>query len=152
MQGAAGRSRPSGRGVLWGAFGISRLHRSGALPHRILVVGSRSLLHRAARRDALVQLTEDLADRIWLSTQRGVDLDVVWELRHLMRSVLAGLAALRIARYDSVVLLAAPEAATYGRPTRSSRLIRAILQEMAPEGRFLSVTLDAHPVEPEGIR
>ena len=152
MQGAAGRSRSSGRGVLWGAFGISRLHRSGALPHRILVVGSRSLLHRAARREALAQLTEDLADRIWLSTQRGVDLDVIWELRHLLRSVLAGLTALRIARYDSVVLLAAPEVATYGRPTRSSRLIRAILQEMAPGGRFLSVTLDAHPGEPEAPR
>jgi GAF domain-containing protein len=136
--------------VLWGAFGISRLHRSGALPHRILVVGSRSLLHRAARREALAQLTEDLADRIWLSTRRGVDLDVVWELRRLLRSVLTGLTALRIARYDSVVLLAAPEEATYGRPTRSSRLIRAILQEMAPEGRFLSVTLDPHPMEREG--
>ena len=57
---------------------------------------------------------------------------------------------MRLARYDSVVLLTAPEAETYGRPTRSSRLIRAILQEMAPEGRFLSVTLDPHAVEPEG--
>jgi hypothetical protein len=132
------------RWLLWGALGISRLHRSGVLPQRVLVVGSRSLLRRPAFRRALPQLTEDLADRIWLSTRRGLDVDVVWELRHLLRAVLRGLAALRLSRYDVVVLLAAPEP-TGGPGARTRRLARAILREMSPSARFLAVTLADSP-------
>jgi hypothetical protein len=134
--------RPPGRGLLWGGLGISRLHRSGVSPQRVLVVGSRSLLRRAAMRAALPQLTEDLADRLWLSTRRGLDVDVVWELRRLLRAVLRGLAALRISRYDVVVLLTAPEAAARGRE-RTRRLALAILRQMSPRARFLSVVLEA---------
>jgi hypothetical protein len=134
--------RPTGRGLLWGGLGITRLHRSGASPQRVLVVGSRSLIRRNAVRGALPQLTEDLADRLWLSTRRGLDVDVVWELRRLLRAVLRGLAALRISRYDAIVLLTAPEAAGRGRG-RTGRLARAILREMSPRARFLSVVLQA---------
>lgn len=133
---------PSVRGVLWGAFAVRRLHRSGAVPQRVLVLGSRSLLRAQDRRRALAQLPEDLADRLWLSTRRGIDVDVVWELRSMLRAVLNGLTALRISRYDVVVLLSAAESDQSSRARiRIDRLRAAILRQMSPAGQFLAVVL-----------
>ncbi|MDH2442916.1 GAF domain-containing protein [Amnibacterium sp. CER49] len=130
------------RGVLWGAFAVRRLHRTGAGPQRVLVLGSRSLLRAQDRRRALAQLPEDLADRLWLSTRRGIDVDVVWELRSMFRAVLNGLTALRISRYDAVVLLSAAESDQSSRARiRIDRLRAAILGQMSPAGQFLAVVL-----------
>lgn len=49
-------------------------------------------------------LGERVADRLWLQTRRGLDLDLVWELRPVLQAMKEGLSSWRLWRYDAVVV------------------------------------------------
>ncbi|MGN6744078.1 MAG: GAF domain-containing protein, partial [Amnibacterium sp.] len=136
--------------ALWGAYAVRRQHRSGVLTQRVLLIGSHRLLREQRSRPALARLAEDVADRIWLSTRRGLDCDVVWQLRRGFRAALRDLAALRLWRYDAVVVLTRPDRSDeHRRAGRLSRLRRTILDQVPSTTRVLTVALAdpaaAHP-------
>lgn len=141
---AAGRTQGSFGVRGRGRFTVTRLHRSGADPHRLLLVGSRALLGagRHARAEAL---GERIADRVWLSTFRGVDLDVLWELRPVLQAIGGGLSAWRLWRYDAVVVVYAARPVGLRAHWRSrgvGPLLRRVLRELGTASHVLVVSLD----------
>lgn len=133
------------RGIRRGRFTVTRLHRRGASPERVLVIGSQIALGSDRRHRDAVALSDLLADRLWLRSRRGVDLDVLWELRPVLRAVRGGLSAWRLWRYDAVVVVA--PARLSGLPPRLRmlgvlRLLRSVIRELAAASHVLVVTLE----------
>jgi GAF domain-containing protein len=75
---------------------VRRLHHSGPAPLRVLVVGDRGTTGGLADR---------VLDRIWLSTRRGVDLDVLGDLKPVLHAVDRTFGEWRLGRYEAVVLV-----------------------------------------------
>jgi len=133
------------RGVRRGSFTVTRLHRRGAWPLRVLVIGSQLALGSDRRQQKAIALSDQLADRIWLRSRRGVDLDVLWELRPVLRAVRGGLSAWRLWRYDAVVVIA--PAHPLGLPSRLRMLgvlglLRSVIKELAAASHVLVVSLE----------
>lgn len=84
---------------------MQRLHHSGAAPVKVLLIGDRS--HLLAVTDGAT-LAARAADRMWLSTRHGVDLDVLTDLAPVLRAVQGVFHTWRLWRYD-VVLVALGE-------------------------------------------
>ena len=84
-------------------LGVARLHRSGARPYRLLAIGNRSLLAPSGAVQTEM-LGERIADRVWLQTRRGVDLDLVWEPQPALQAMKRGISSWRLWRYDAVVV------------------------------------------------
>ena len=130
-----------------GRLTVTRLHRSGADPHRVLLLGSRAMLSPAghAQADAL---GARITDRVWLRTRRGVDLDMVWELRPIVQAMRGTLAAWRLWRYDAVVVLAPGRArglpAWWG-ARGLGRLLLPAIEEVAKACHVLLVSLEPAP-------
>ena len=80
---------------------VRRLHHSGPAPLRVLVVGDRGALHAAGP----APLPDRVLDRVWLSTRRGVDLDVVGDLKPVLQAVDRTFDEWRLGRYEAVVLV-----------------------------------------------
>lgn len=135
---------PAVHGVKRGRFTVTRLHRSGPDPHRVLLVGSQSQLapNRMPQAEAL---GERMADRIWLRTRRGVDLDMLWELRPVLRAIRGGLSSWRLWRYDAVVVvsLAHPIGFLARRHQRSAdRVLDRVIREVGTASHVLVVALE----------
>ncbi len=133
------------RGIRRGRFTVTRLHRRGASPERVLVIGSQIALGSDRRHRDAVALSDLLADRLWLRSRRGVDLDVLWELRPVLRAVRGGLSAWRLWRYDAVVVVA--PARLSGLPPRLRMLgvlglLRSVIRELAAASHVLVVTIE----------
>src|SRR5690242_19863021 len=75
---------------------VRRLHHSGPAPLRVLVVGDRA---------ATGGLADRVLDRVWLSTRRGVDLDVLGDLKPVLHAVDRTFGEWRLGRYEAVVLV-----------------------------------------------
>lgn len=75
---------------------VRRLHHSGPAPLRVLVVGDRA---------ATGGLADRVLDRVWLSTRRGVDLDVLGDLKPVLHAVDRTFDEWRLGRYEAVVLV-----------------------------------------------
>ncbi|MDQ1513933.1 MAG: hypothetical protein QOC59_1775 [Microbacteriaceae bacterium] len=83
---------------------IRRLHHTGPDPLRVLLVGDRALLGDPGRSPE-AGLAERIADRLWLTTRRGVDLDLLTDLTPVLRAVHGAFADWRLWRYDAVVVV-----------------------------------------------
>lgn len=141
--GAASSVPPAVRGVKRGRFTVTRLHRSGRDPHRVLLLGSRSQLapNRLPQAEAL---GERIADRLWLRTGRGVDLDMLWELRPVLRAMQEGLSSWRFWRYDAVVVVSLARPAgilTRWRERTVNRLLDGVIREVGTASHVLVVSL-----------
>ena len=136
------------RAVRRGRFTISRLHRSGPRPFRLLLVGSRRIIGAGPSADDR-WFAEHLADRAWLQLRRGVDLDVLWELRPVLSALRRSAVPWRLWRYDAVVLVltAAPGTAAGARLLGLSSLVGAAVDRLA---RFSAVLLVA--LEPSAVQ
>lgn len=75
---------------------VRRLHHTGPAPLRVLVVGDRATTGGLADR---------VLDRVWLSTRRGVDLDVLGDLKPVLHAVDRTFDEWRLGRYEAVVLV-----------------------------------------------
>ena len=84
---------------------MRRLHHSGVQPVRALLIGDRAHLLADVGGAALA---ERAADRMWLATRHGVDLDVLTDLAPVLRAVQGVFRTWRLWRYD-VVLVALGE-------------------------------------------
>lgn len=84
-----------------GRLALLRLHRSGVRPVRLLLVGDRRQLARGA--DAT--LAQRVVDRVWLTTRRGADADVLTEAAPALRQLAAEPHRWRLWRYDAVLVL-----------------------------------------------
>ncbi|MDQ1530105.1 MAG: hypothetical protein QOE37_210, partial [Microbacteriaceae bacterium] len=82
---------------------MRRLHHSGPDPLRVLLIGDRSVLGDPVRSPEPT-FAERMADRLWLTTQRGVDLDVLTDLTPVLRAVHGAFDEWRLWRYDAVVV------------------------------------------------
>ncbi|MGN6742363.1 MAG: GAF domain-containing protein [Amnibacterium sp.] len=120
-----------------GRLTISRLHRTGARPARVLVIGDRSALDAAEDDGGPAAFSSLLADRLWLRLQRGLDLDVLWDLRPVLEAIRRGPAAWRLWRYDVVVLLESGASRLHRRA--ADRLVQAVLPELAAVSPVLLV-------------
>jgi hypothetical protein len=116
-------------------FTVARLRRPGPGGSRVLLVAGRTWLAGSGAPDEH-RVPVRLLDRLWLSTRRGVELDVVCGVEHALK-LLGGIGTpWNLARYDAVVLL--PD---LGRSALSGRL-RRVLDRLAAVTRVLRVTPD----------
>jgi len=137
------------RAVRRGRITISRLHRSGPRPYRLLLVGSRRVVGTGRPSADDRWFAEHLADRAWLQLRRGVDLDVLWELRPVLSAFRRSVVPWRLWRYDAVVLMltAPPGAAGGARLLGLPSLVRTAIDRLA---RFSAVLLVA--LEPAALQ
>lgn len=135
--------------VRTGRFTISRLHRTGTAPARVLVIGGALLDAPDPGNGA--GFSSLLADRLWLRLQRGLDLDVLWELRPVLEAVRRGPATRRLWRYDAVVLLLDAAPARRRGHRGADRLLPAVLPELAAVGPVLVVRPGHQHVAPDGL-
>lgn len=129
-------------GVQRGLITVTRLHRSGLDPHRVLLLGSRALL--APTGDGVQAFGSLIADRVWLRTRRGIDLDVVWELRPVLMAIQNGLDAARLWRYDAVIVLCAGRLSGVRGRWRLrgvQRLLRRLIEDVAASTHVLLVSV-----------
>jgi GAF domain-containing protein len=105
---------------------MQRLHHSGAQPVKVLLIGDRS--HLFADLDDAT-LAERAADRMWLSTRHGVDLDVLTDLAPVLRAVQGVFRTWRLWRYD-VVLVALGEGLDTARRPRTLARVGDLLEEV----------------------
>jgi hypothetical protein len=109
---------------------MRRLHHSGARPITALLIGDRA--HLLADADGST-LADRAADRMWLSTRRGVDLDVLTDLAPVLRAVQGVFRTWRLWRYD-VVLVALGEGMESHRPRTLARvgdLLEEVIEDAA---------------------
>jgi hypothetical protein len=121
--GAVARSVGSERGS---RLAMRRLHHSGTRPLKVLLIGDRSHLLAPIGDTALA---DRAADRMWLSTRQGVDLDVLTDLAPVLRAVQGVFQTWRLWRYD-VVLVALGEAIDSGRRPRTLARVGDLLEEV----------------------
>ena len=81
---------------------VRRLHHSGPAPVRVLVAGDRAALRAGA---SGAGLPDRVLDRVWLSTRRGVDVDVVSDLKPVLQAVDRTFADRRLGQYEAVVVV-----------------------------------------------
>jgi hypothetical protein len=105
---------------------MQRLHHSGAQPVKVLLMGDRA--HLLAEVGGAT-LAERAADRMWLSTRHGVDLDVLTDLAPVLRAVQGVFHTWRLWRYD-VVLVALGEGLDSSRRPRTLALVGDLLEEV----------------------
>jgi hypothetical protein len=98
----------------------ARLHRPGPSGARILLLAGRSWLEASASPDQH-RVPVCLLDRLWLSTRRGIELDVVCGVSHVLRLLETFGDAWDVASYDAVVLL--PDLARSPLPPRLLRVV-----------------------------
>jgi hypothetical protein len=82
----------------------ARLHRPGPNGARVLLIAGRTWLEAAAAPDEQ-RVPVRVLDRIWLSTRRGIELDVVCGVDRVVKLLESFDVAWNIADYDAVVLL-----------------------------------------------
>ena len=85
----------------------ARLHHSGTGTVRVLVVGDRAQVLAAGGPGSPAQR---IVDRVWLTTRRGVDLDVLTDLAPVLDAVIGAFDAWRLWRFDGVVLVQGADA------------------------------------------
>jgi hypothetical protein len=140
------RARPGElREIRRGGFTISRLHRSGIAPFRALLIGSRAVIGPGTAVSDTRWFAEHLADRTWLQLRRGVDLDVLWELRPVLDAIRSSADSWRLWRYDAVVIMLAVAPAGFSakrRLARVPRLVERVLERIAALSSVLVVALD----------
>jgi hypothetical protein len=132
------------RAVRRGRITISRLHRSGPRPYRLLLVGSRSVVGSGSPSPDDRWFAEHLADRAWLQLRRGVDLDVLWELRPVLAALRRSVVPWRLWRYDAVVLVLTAPAGLRGagRLLGLSSPVRSAVERLARSSAVLLVALE----------
>ena len=136
------------RGVRRGRLTVTKLHRSGTRPVRLLLLGSRALLCPVGHAQ-VEALGARITDRVWLRTQRGVDLDMVWELRPALQAMGGTLMAWRLWRYDAVVLVspARPRGVAQWWAARGiANLLQPVVREAAKASFVLVVSLEGSGV------
>jgi GAF domain-containing protein len=105
---------------------VRKLHHSGVDPVRVLLIGDRA--HLLADADGLT-LAERAADRMWLTTRHGVDLDVLTDLAPVLRAVQGVFRTWRLWRYD-VVLVALGEGLDQAQRPRTLARVEELLEEV----------------------
>lgn len=126
-----------------GGIAVSRIHRSGLAPQRVLLVGDGSFVDEPYDEDEL-RFADLFADRVSDRTMRGLDLDVVWDLAPVLQAVTGATEAWRLWRYEAVVVLVRePSAQEAGRwrSARAGRLARKVIPSLAVASRVLVVRL-----------
>ena len=83
-------------------FAMQRFHHSGTRPIKVLLIGDSADLLAS---DAESTLAERIADRIWLQTRHGVDVDVLTDLAPVLAAVQGAFETWRLWRYDVVVVV-----------------------------------------------
>ena len=109
---------------------MQRLHHSGERPVKVLLIGDRAHLFSAV--DGAT-VAERAADRMWLATRHGVDLDVLTDLAPVLRAVQGVFRTWRLWRYD-VVLVALGEGLDSHKPRTLARvgdLLEEVLEDAA---------------------
>jgi hypothetical protein len=111
----------------------ARLRRPGPGGARILLVAGRSWLTTTRASDQ-ERVPVRLLDRLWLSTRRGVELDVVCGVSRVLRLLESPNDGWDLQHYDAVVLLPDP-----GRSALPARLQR-VIDQLAGLTRVLGVS------------
>ena len=120
----------------------ARLRRPGPDGARILLIAGRSWLESTTSPDQQ-RVPVRLLDRLWLSSRRGIELDVVCGVGRIVRLLETFADGWDIAGYDAVVLL--PDLGRHPLPARLQR----VLDRIATVTRVLGVS-DV-PMRHEGI-
>jgi len=125
----------------------ARLQRPGPDRSRILLIAGRTWLEASGSPDEH-RAPVRLLDRLWLSSRRGIELDVVCDVSRVLRLLESFSGAWDVAAYDAIVLL--PD---LGRPPLSPRLQR-VIDRLAGITRVIGVTDTAlhDPARPTGAR
>jgi GAF domain-containing protein len=105
---------------------MQRLHHSGVQPVKVLLIGDRAHLFAEV---GGATLAERAADRMWLATRHGVDLDVLTDLAPVLRAVQGVFRTWRLWRYD-VVLVALGEGLDSPRRPRTLARVGDLLEEV----------------------
>ncbi|RIX30560.1 GAF domain-containing protein [Amnibacterium setariae] len=134
------RNPPTGRST---RLAMQRLHHNGARPVKVLLIGDRDhLLGEVEGRT----LAERAADRMWLTTRHGVDLDVLSDLAPVLRAVQGVFRTWRLWRYD-VVLVALGEDLDSARRPRTLARVGDLLEEVIEDAAAATeVVVVAPPV------
>ena len=109
---------------------MQRLHRSGRLPVRVLLIGDGATVFEP---QPAGNCAERCADRIWLTTRRGVELDVLTDVAPVLSAVQGAFSTWRLWRYD-VVLVLLGEGLDAPRPktvARAEALLAEVLADTA---------------------
>jgi hypothetical protein len=107
---------PTGRSA---RLAMQRLHHSGTAPVKVLLIGDRSHLVGEV---GGATLAERAADRMWLATRHGVDLDVLTDLAPVLRAVQGAFRTWRLWRYDVVLVAFGESLDTTHRPRTLARV------------------------------
>ena len=116
---------------------VRRLHHSGPAPFRVLVVGDQS---------AMQGLADRVLDRAWLSTRRGVDIDVLGDLKPALHAVDRAFEQWRLGRYEAVVLVVDDRLESPLRVRTVHRLkevLRQVLADTAGDSRVIVAEIAA---------
>jgi len=125
----------------------ARLQRPGPGRSRILLIAGRTWLEASGSPDEH-RAPVRLLDRLWLSSRRGIELDVVCDVGRVLRLLESFSGAWDVGAYDAIVLL--PD---LGRPPLTQRLQR-VIDRLAGITRVIGVTDTAlhDPVRPAAAR
>lgn len=123
----------------------ARLRRPGPGRSRILLIAGRTWLEATGSPDEH-RVPVRLLDRLWLSTRRGIELDVVCDVGRVLRLLESFSGAWDLGAYDAIVLL--PD---LGRPMLPPRQQR-VIDRLARLTRVIGVTDTAlrEPARPPG--
>jgi GAF domain-containing protein len=122
---------------------VRRLHHSGPAPVRVLVAGDRAALRLAG---SGVELPDRVLDRVWLSTRRGVDVDVISDLKPVLQAVDGTFADWRLGRYEAVVVVVDDRLESPFRIRtvhRLEELLQRVLAETADGSRLIVAEVPA---------
>ena len=117
---------------------MRRFHHTGVAPVKVLLVGDRAQLLDG---DGADTQAERAADRIWLTTRRGVDVDVLVDLAPVLRAIAGVFGSWRLWRYDVVVVVLGDVVAVIPMAARVAVMV------MVSVGTF-----DWHSVRPSTLR
>lgn len=126
---------------------VRRLHHSGPAPVRVLVAGDRAALRLGG---ADVELPDRVLDRVWLSTRRGVDVDVVSDLKPVLQAVDRTFDDWRLGRYEAVVVVVDDRLESPFRLRtvhRLEELLQRVLAETAGGSRVIVAEVPAPDAE-----
>ncbi|MGT2426189.1 GAF domain-containing protein [Amnibacterium kyonggiense] len=124
---------------------MQRLHHSGARPVKVLLIGDRSHLFSGV--DGAT-VAERAADRMWLATRHGVDLDVLTDLAPVLRAVQGVFHTWRLWRYDVVLVALGDGLAAGHRPRTLSRVGDLLAEVLEDAAAATEVVVVGPPVVP----
>lgn len=120
---------------------MTRLHRDGAAPLRVLLVAGPAA--SVLQDGAATRFAEDVTDRLWLRLRRGLDVDVLQDPRAVLHAIAGSFRSSPRTPYDLVVFVIDPPELLGARERRGLvAILQSALMQLVTTTRVALVVLE----------